>query len=252
MYFLLPILSSLFFLSDRKPLFWRERGKRKNKEERTWKKSPAFLLIMKSSLIFRSFAVALLAVFLGGCSIVPQARVDPTRTYVLGAPKDAAVLPGQGAGAGAWISLRAPTLAGYLQGVKTMLVRHGENELVPQVYARWAEPLDSGIARLLRDGLIASGAASGVDHRPGMGRDADYDLSVWISACEGVRNPDGTHGVKFSGDYEIRPHANPEKLVRRAFAAPSAAWDGRDFGRLAALLSASVEQLAADIAAALK
>jgi uncharacterized lipoprotein YmbA len=207
---------------------------------------------MKSSLICRSFAVTLLAAFLGGCSIVPQAKVDPTRTYILGVPAAPGVTPGPDARAGAQVGIRALTLAGYLQGAKTMLVRHGENEIVPQVYARWAEPLDSGIARILRDSLIASGAAAGVDDRAGMGRDADCELSVWIHACEGVQNPDGTHGVRFAADYEIRFRANPGKTVRRAFAAPSAAWDGKDFGQLAALLSASVEKLAADIAAALK
>ncbi|WP_145928950.1 PqiC family protein [Termitidicoccus mucosus] len=205
---------------------------------------------MKSSLISRAFAVALLATFLGGCSIVPQAKVDPTRTYILGVPAAPGVTPGPGARA--QVNIRALTLAGYLQGVKTMLVRRGENEIVPQVYVRWAEPLDSGVARILRDSLIASGAAAGVDDRAGMGRDADCELSVWILACEGVQNPDGTHGVRFAADYEIRFRANPGKTVRRAFAAPSAVWDGKDFGQLAALLSVSVEKLAADIAAALK
>jgi uncharacterized lipoprotein YmbA len=205
---------------------------------------------MKSSLISRSLGVALLAAFLSGCSIVPRARVDPTHTYILGVPAEPGVPPGPGARV--QVNIRALTLAGYLQGTKTMLVRRGENEIVPQVYARWAEPLDSGVARILRDRLIASGAAAGVDNRAGIGRDADCELFVWILACEGVQNPDGSHGVRFAADYEIRFHARPEKTVRRTFQAPSTAWDGRDFGQLAALLSASVEKLSADIAAALK
>ncbi len=205
---------------------------------------------MQSSHVYRLIAVALLAVFAGGCSIVPQAKVDPTRTYILGTPGDVAAPPD--IRAGMRVSIRALTLAGYLQGSKAMLVRHGENEIVPQDYARWAEPLDSGVARLLRDGLVAAGAASVVDSPPGMGRDADCDLSLWISACEGLKNPGGTFGVKFSANYEIRFHQSPGKIIRRTFVAPSQAWDGADFGRLAGLLSACVEKLSFDIAAVLK
>ncbi|MDR0352110.1 MAG: PqiC family protein [Opitutaceae bacterium] len=206
------------------------------------------------TLVSRTLGVALLlAVFLGGCSIVPQSRLDPTRTYILGVPAAPGATPGPDARAGAQVGIRALTLAGYLQGTKTMLVRHGENELVPQLYARWAEPLDSGLARILRDTLLASGAAAGVDARAGgMSRDADCELSIWILACEGTQNPDGTHGVRFAADYEIRFRASPENTVRRAFAAPSAAWDGKDFSQLAALLSASAEKLATNIASALK
>ncbi len=182
---------------------------------------------------------------LAGCDVIPAPQADPTRYYVLSdsgpAPAEASVGPGLRLG------LRSVELAGYLKS-PDLIVRRGPNELAPQDYARWAEPLDSGIARLVRDQLRADPAVSRVYQQPfPLDADRDYDVSVAVARCEG-----GAGSAHFAATVEISTAGdNPHLVARRTFLAPDAAWDGRDFGRLAGLLSADVQALGKDIVAAL-
>ena len=180
-----------------------------------------------------------------GCDVIPSPSADPTRFYVLSgsgpAPTEAAV------GSGLRIGLRSVELAGYLKS-PDMIVRRGPNELSPQDYARWAEPLDAGIARLLRDQLRADPAVSRVYLQPfPLDADRDYDVSVSVARCEG-----GAGAAHFAATVEISTAGDSPHLVgRRTFVAPDAAWDGKDFGQLAGLLSADVQALGKDLVSAL-
>lgn len=184
---------------------------------------------------------------LAGCSIpIPQAAADPTRYYVLSATQ--ATAPAASAGAPA-IHLRSVELASYLRA-RPMIVRRGDNEIEFREFARWGEPLELGVGRVLREELLARGAAGSV-LAAGL-RSAnvayDYELNVRVLACEGAA--DG--GVKFRAVWELATTAAQRVVVARGdFHATQLRWEAPGEASLAARLSEAVTGLAAEIAAAL-
>jgi len=203
-------------------------------------KHPYFALLPLS-------AAVLLA---AGCNVVPAPEADMTRHYVLTSP-----VPEPGPAAGSLrLGFRSVELASYL-GTRDIVLRNGTNELVLQDYARWAEPLEAGIGRILRMQLASAPAVGRVYPQPfPLDGERDYDVSVSVLHCEGG-TPAGmiSHPTaRFSAVFEISTvGTSPKVVARRAFTAPEAAWDGRDYARLAELLSEDVARLGRDIVAAL-
>ena len=188
-----------------------------------------------------------------GCSIpIPQAAADPTKFFVLSTA--AVPPPARAAGtpaAGAIVHLREVEIASYLRA-RPLVVRHGENQIEFREFARWGEPLEQGIARVLREELLASGAAAAVV-APGL-RAARLapsgELSVRVLACEGAA--DGA--VNFRATWELLAvgGAKPEIIARGDYRAPGLRWDEKSEAQLVARLSEAVAGLAAEISAALK
>lgn len=132
-----------------------------------------------------------------------------------------------------------------------MIVRRGNNEIEFREYARWGEALDLGIARVLRERLLSSGAVRDVmssgDH-PAPGARV-VELSVRVLACEG--GADGS--VHFRATWELAETAEPSKrVVEGHFQAADIRWDGKNEATLAAALSEAVARLAAEIGASLR
>jgi uncharacterized lipoprotein YmbA len=201
----------------------------------------------------RSISTAL-AVFAGllfaGCQVLPEAVVDPTKYYVLNSPSPA---PQAEKPAGKLlIGLQPVELPGYLRGTKSMVTRTGPNELRFDDFARWAEPLDAGLRRVLKEQIArADGVVRVVD---GSSRDGkrDYDVSVRIDRCEGSAIG-SRKTVLFTATYEIVDLRGEGSVVaRKTFSAPEVGWDGSDNGALARLLSEAAAKLGDDIAAGLK
>jgi hypothetical protein len=190
-----------------------------------------------------STGVCLLAVT--GCSL-PQAQPDPTRFYVLStdairsaaARLDAPVL-----------HMRAVELASYLR-TRPVIVRRGENEIEFREFALWGEPLEMGIARVLREELLARGAVSAVVSSPARREQANADLVLFLRvlACEGGANGE----VAFRAVWNIATTQPKAAAVARGdFRSTNLRWDGETEASLAAQLSAAVAGLAEEIAAAL-
>ncbi len=195
---------------------------------------------MKRSLL----PLLTLGLFFAGCDgIIPPPQVDPTRYYVLTGPSPApAAVGGQ-----LRVGLRTVELAAYLKS-PDMIVRQGANELMLQDYARWGEPLEAGIARILQERLQAAGGVGRVYLQPfPLDADRDCDVAVTILRCEGATD----RTAHFAATIEITKAADGRLLSRRTFVAPDAAWDGKNFGQLAGLLSADAEALGQEIVAAL-
>jgi hypothetical protein len=75
---------------------------------------------------------------------------------------------------------------------------------------------------------------------------------VRVLSCEGERKDEGGAVARFSAQVEVaEAKAGGAVVLRKEFVAPEAAWDGKDFGKLAAALSESINALGADVAAAL-
>lgn len=182
---------------------------------------------------------------LAGCSL-PKAQSDPTRFYVLStdavrtSPQSDAPI----------VQLREVELANYLRS-RPVIVRRGENEIEFREFALWGEPLDLGIARVLREELLAQGAASTVLSAAAR-RDyasADLTLSVRVLACEGTANGNVAFRavwVLAGTDPKVAPVAQGD------FRPADLQWDGKSEASLAAQLSQAVAGLAGEIAVALK
>jgi hypothetical protein len=195
--------------------------------------------------------MAVTATVLGGCQLLPPGTVDTTRFFVLSASSVDAAAPAEAKPSSArlQVGLRPVELPAYLRATKSMVVRDGANEIRYQDYSRWAEPLESGVNRVLMEKLQASPAVAGVDAHPLRGDVArDYLVTVRILRCEGVQG--ATASFRFAASYEIAPGEGVEGVTRsRTYTAPDRPWDGKDFNALASLLSDAVSGLGDQIAA---
>ena len=188
--------------------------------------------------------LAAVALLFASCSL-PPAQSDPTRFFVLSTP---AVAPETGA-KGPAVHLRPVELASYIKA-KPMIVRRGDNEIEFREYARWGEPLELGIGRVLREELLARGAASAVlaSGLRAVDVDYDYELTVRVLACEG--GADGA--IYFRAAWELSTAGTAPKVVAHGdFHPADLRWDGKNEAALAAQLSQAVASLSGEIAAAL-
>jgi uncharacterized protein len=185
-------------------------------------------------------AAACLAV---ACTIpLPKPSADQTRYFLLtatGARPEAKATAGR-----RWIvGMRGVDVAAYLR-TRSLAVRSQANEVEFLDFARWGEPLDEGIARVLAEDLSAAPAVSRVARPPFRSDDPrDLEVAVSVTACEGAK--DGT--VRFSADWRIlRSAAAP--VATGTYTASGLRWDGRDNAQLAARLSEAVGGLGREIA----
>lgn len=202
------------------------------------------------SFVCRTSLVGLVFFLLAGCQVLPEAKVDPTRHFVLTgpAPTDKAVARPTGK---YQVGLRGIEIAGYLHNRRDMVVRMGANELRFEEFNCWAEPLETGINRVLKQRLLSTEPVGGVMNYPfPADLKRDYDLVIRVLACEGALSSDGRPVARFVAAYDIiDAGATGQVVVRRTFTAPEQSWSGTDFGVLAGLLSDGIARLSEDIAA---
>jgi len=209
--------------------------------------SPTPFSFRRDAIVNRASGAMFLALFLGGCSL-PEAQSDPTRYYLLAMPAaETSSAPNASAPV---VHLRPVELASYLRS-RPLIVRRGENEVDFRDYARWGEPLEQGIARMLGEELLARGAASEVAtagaHAPT--RPADFELAVRVLACEGRAHG----GVDFRATWELAAATDKHAVVAHGdFHPADLKWDGRNEATLAAAISRAVDGLSAEIAGGLK
>jgi uncharacterized lipoprotein YmbA len=200
----------------------------------------------------RSFAVLGLlssVLCLPGCSL-PEAQADPTRFFVLSTP--AATATGSIVTTAPAVHVRQIELASYIRS-RPLIVRKSENEVEFREFARWGEPLEQGIARVLREELLARGAASAVviSGVRATNRPYDFELTIRVLACEGTA--DGN--VIFRAVWELAGAAggkNAPSVARGDFHPEDLKWDGKSETSLVAALSKAVAGLAGEIAGGMK
>ncbi|NBW62477.1 MAG: hypothetical protein EBR33_04600 [Synechococcaceae bacterium WB4_1_0192] len=134
----------------------------------------------------------------------------------------------------ATVQLRPVEVAGYLRN-RAMVIRRGASEIEFREHARWGEPLEQGVARVLAAGLRARGIAVAAP-APGV-----PVLAVRILACEG-----GAEGaVIFRAGWDLSGAVAP---VSGEFSSDGLRWDGKSEESLASLLGEAVDALAREIA----
>lgn len=196
------------------------------------------------------WAVLTFAVLAGsGCSILPEAAADPTRYYVLNDPAGAGTSVASASTTAGKVAIRSIELPAYLRNSRSMVVRAGDNEVRYEDFSRWAEPLDAGIQRVLKERLLAAlGASSVVSFPLGAGETRQWDLRVRVDRCEGSSPRAGSPGVLFVASYQIVAAADGATVGQGELSVTDLPWDGRDFGELAQQLSRAVARFAGEIA----
>jgi uncharacterized lipoprotein YmbA len=182
---------------------------------------------------------------LGACSLpLPEATSDLTRFYVLApaaASTPATSTPAEAAPRRVFV--RPVVVPEFLRG-KIMAVRVAGNEVKYVDTARWAEPIESGLTRVLRDDL--AGRASAVQGVGGAGEAHDFDIAVQLRECEGVL-PAGV--ARLAAHVEVFSTDVDRKLVAQDdFTIDVPGWNGTDYGQLTAKLSEAAAALSARIA----
>lgn len=180
-----------------------------------------------------------------GCSL-PQAQHDPTRFYVLSA---ISAPPPAAAANAPVVHLRQVDLASYLKA-RAIVVRKGDNEVEFREFARWGESIELGIARVLREELLARGAASSVltaGLRSAVD-DKDYTLNIRVLACEGTAGG----GVIFRAVWDLTKGSAKQPVAGGDYRPGDLRWDGKSEGSLAAALSRAVAGLAEEVSAGLR
>ena len=194
-------------------------------------------------------AGASLSLMFAGCEIVPEPTPDPTRYFVLAAPAAEADRPATEGGLR--VGLRVIELPGYLRNSRSLVETRGANEIVYRDYDRWAEPLDAGLTRVMREALLRADGIAGVAVPPLTGDPRDFEIAVRILQCSGGRRWDGGQYVAFDLVYTIHQSGAAGAVIRQGrYTAPEREWDG-DAARLAALLGEAAAEAASAIAAEL-
>ncbi len=192
---------------------------------------------------------------LAGCSLLPKPKQDPTRYYVLTGPSVAAFNQGLSKGT-LKVGVRSVSITPYLDG-KAMIVRRGDNEIDYSEYARWAEPIATGVSRMLVARLQGADQVARVLVQPfPFDVTRDVDVSINVLRCEGRVLPDGSTSVDFRCYLEVirvagKESVGGEVLLREVFEAKGLEWKEGDYAELARGISAAVAQLTDAIIVAL-
>ncbi len=125
----------------------------------------------------------------------------------------------------------------YLR-TKSMVVRKGANELQFADFDRWAEPLDQGILRVMKEALGESPKVRGVTLNSHGEDSLDYEVKMRILACEGVWVEGGASSIHFAAAWEVRAvGTNSPAIQPGEYRADKLSWNGEDYGQLAERLS---------------
>jgi uncharacterized lipoprotein YmbA len=204
--------------------------------------------------VSRHTLLVFVALGFAGCSLLPMPKKDPTRFYVLTGPTANELNTGHKKGQ-IKVGVRSVTVAPYLDG-KTMIVRRGPNEIDYRDYARWAEPLATGINRMLVARLHLSDRVQRVIPQPfPFDTTRDVDVQVSVLRCEGMVKKDGKSFVSFMCGIELvragEQAGSGEVLLREVYEAPETPWREGDYAELARRLSEEVARVADRVLAAL-
>lgn len=185
---------------------------------------------------------------LTACQIVPEAKSDPTRFFVL---EDPGTMVGQASAprTGATIGLLGIRLPVYLGDSRAIAISSPQQEIEYRDFERWAEPLNEGIERVLQSALGRSSDIARVLTLPfGADTRRDFDLQVNVIDCGGFTAGD-QRSARFSCEYSVMD-LKGELIAHGIFQATPESWNGSP-GDLARLLSAAIVEGATVIAAAI-
>jgi uncharacterized lipoprotein YmbA len=137
----------------------------------------------------------------------------------------------------------------YLRS-KAMVVRTGTNEIHFEDFDCWAEPLNQGISRVMKETLRSLPNVESVVLNSHGEETLDYEVAIQVLACEGVRVENGNSSIRFAATWEARRIEKPSMIGKPGeFTSDPLAWDGKDYGQLAERLSEAIAGVGKAIAA---
>jgi hypothetical protein len=195
----------------------------------------------------KTFIVVCSLALITGCTVVPSAKVDTTRFFVLSSPDISSTT--SNATSGIRVSIKKIEIPAYLH-TRSIVVNQSNNEVHIEDMNRWAESLDSGIGRVLKAGLLQNKHIGSVEFAPlSIDAERDYDISITVHKCEGFIGTAGSAVAQFSATVEIAtPNPKSQVVAKYNFVSQEQTWDGSDFTKLAEALSKDILALGSDIA----
>ena len=181
---------------------------------------------------------------LSGCSVIPEAKPDPTRFFVLEDPA-ATVAPAAPNADAVTIGLLPIEVPAYLLDTRAIAVAATDSQITFRDFDRWAEPLDKGLARVLRGALARQASVERVLVPPFPLQPArDYDLSVRVVDCVGLESG----RLRYVLSYALT--APDGSLHRQGTYVWQGAGESSDSAQLARTISAATMEAGREIAAA--
>ena len=182
-------------------------------------------------------------VMLAGCTALDPVE-DHTRFYTLARAGDSGQMAAVAPVDAPVIGLVVTQVASHLRS-SAIVVRSGEHEIRYEEAHRWASRLDEGVARGLVVGvqreagsrISVSVAAPLRMVRP------DVLIEIDLLACEG-RRAGAESAALLVADWRIFHGREEKPAASGRFRVDKAGWNGADYGQLAAMRAASVEELA--------
>ncbi|HVM49633.1 MAG TPA: PqiC family protein [Candidatus Acidoferrum sp.] len=184
-----------------------------------------------------------LAGLLAGCFSLKPAKTE-TRYFLLSAVRPAAETGQTNASlAGCVVRLRPVQIADYLN-TRSIAVRGGTNQVHFALFDCWAEPLDSGIRRVLAEDLRAEpGIRDVVTEETPPDTQRVYTVYVHVLACEGV-NTNRSGSTAFEAVWEVTGSGSQGSASERGvFRSQPTAWKPGDYGELASQTSRALGEL---------
>ena len=177
------------------------------------------------------------------CFVAACAATAPLPQFYLLAP------PGPGGGSrshsGPNVYVQRVVVPAYLAKNSLVMVRAG-NQVDYASSARWAEPLDQGIARMVAEGLNRVARVQATSFTPNAPLPADYTYGVEIQLqrFEGT----DTGQVILAGRYQVFTANGTEPIASRSFDVRRTGWQPGDYPGLARMLSEELMDLSRAIA----
>jgi uncharacterized lipoprotein YmbA len=183
----------------------------------------------------RMGAVVGLGFWLAACA----AKEALPQFYIL-TPPNAAY---EGSRTGLSLYVRRVQVPAYLAKNSLVMIRAG-NQVDYAPSARWAEPLDQGVARAVAESLnrLTRVRASAFSPNTAPG-DHARNLEIRLDRFEGS----DTGEVFMTARYEVFPGDGSEPVVSRRFEARRTGWQPGDYGGLTRLLSDEVAELSRQV-----
>lgn len=186
-----------------------------------------------------------------GCGSFLKPAADPTRFFLLSVPAAEPTERAPKAARAVSVGLRRIELPAYLRSGDIVL-RPGGTEVRPAPAGRWAEPLGPSITRVLQETLARDSGIAGVVVYPAPhAARPDFEITVQVAACEGVRDGAAWRS-RFVARWEIRSRgaeANGATVATGEFVGEARECPEGNLAELTANLGLAVEALGRELAA---
>jgi uncharacterized lipoprotein YmbA len=196
---------------------------------------------LKRYCIFRTFVTALISLFLISC-----ASVEPLPNFFMLSNASAGKIP-SGHSGGTGVFVRRVDVPAYLVQGRLVTIKGGI-QVDYATTARWAEPLDQGVARAVAEDLSRNSRIRAYGFSPGAApTDQKYDVWIRLERFEGT----DAGQVILRGHWAVSTADSSAPIAGRTVDIRRNGWQPGDYPGLVRLLSEEIAQMSREIAHAI-